>query len=324
MGIGIDVHFYYAVAYGVFDFLSSRTGTTVEYEVQAVVRQVVFLGNIFLRITQDGRSQNHVTRLVNTVYVTEGRCDGETRADFAQFGVCVINVFRLGVQCRSVHVAVVHAVFFTTGATQFDFQSHADFGHALQVFRADFDVLLQRFFRQVDHVRREQRLTGSCEVFFTRVQQTVDPRQQFLRAVVSVQDNRNTIMFSHLVNVMRTRDRAQDSSTLRNVRFHAFTSDKGSTTVGELNDNRRFNFSSGFQYGVDGVSTDAVYCWQCEVVFFCYLENFLYVITSDYARFYEIKNLRHVSCPVSSGLILVILQVACAASAFAHPSHLLM
>ncbi len=32
--------------------------------------------------------------------------------------------------------------------------------------------------------------------------------------------------------------------------------------------------------------------WQCEVVFFCYLENFLYFITSDYARFYEIKNLR--------------------------------
>lgn len=79
IGIGIDVHFHYAVAYGVFDFLSSRTGTTVEYEVQAVVRQVVFLRNIFLRITQDGRSQNHVTRLVNTVYVTEGRSDGETR-----------------------------------------------------------------------------------------------------------------------------------------------------------------------------------------------------------------------------------------------------
>ncbi len=133
-------------------------------------------------------------------------------------------------------------------------------------------------------MRREQRLTGSCEVFFTCVQQTVNPRQQFLRAVVSVQDYRNTVVFSHLVYVMRTRDSAQDCSPLRNIRFHAFTSDKGSTAVGELNDNRRFNFSSGFQYGVDGVSTDAVYCWQCEVIFFCYLENFLYVITSDYAR----------------------------------------
>ncbi len=53
-------------------------------------------------------------------------------------------------------------------------------------------------------MRREQRFTGSSEMFFTRVQQTVDPRQQFLRTVVSMQDNRNTIVFSHLVNVMRT------------------------------------------------------------------------------------------------------------------------
>ena len=48
----------------------------MEDEVQAVVRQVVFLRNIFLRVAQDGRSQNNVTRLVNTVYVTEGRSDG--------------------------------------------------------------------------------------------------------------------------------------------------------------------------------------------------------------------------------------------------------
>ena len=44
--------------------------------------------------------------------------------------------------------------------TEFDFQGHADFGHARQVFRADFNVLLQRLFRQVNHVRREQRLAG--------------------------------------------------------------------------------------------------------------------------------------------------------------------
>mgnify|MGYP000299473783 CR=1 FL=1 len=52
---------------------------------------------------------------------------------------------------------------------------------------------------------------------------------------------------------------------------------------------------SGFQYGVDGVSAHAVNCWQSEVVFFSYLEHFLYVITSDNARFYEIKNFRHVA-----------------------------
>ena len=50
-----------------------------------------------------------------------------------QLGVRVINVFRLGVQSRSVHVAVVHAVFFAAGAAQFDFQSHVHFGHTRQV-----------------------------------------------------------------------------------------------------------------------------------------------------------------------------------------------
>ncbi len=122
LGIGIDVHFHYAVAYGVFDFLSSRTGTTVEYEVQAVVRQVVFLRNIFLRITQYGFcSYGSVTALLIRD-VIEGRCTGAIRL-IGELGVCVINVFRLGVQCRSVHVAVVHAVFFTTGATQFTSES---------------------------------------------------------------------------------------------------------------------------------------------------------------------------------------------------------
>ena len=102
-------------------------------------------------------------------------------------------------------------------------------------------------------------------------------------------------MLSHLMYVVRTRDSAQDSSTLRNVSFHAFARDERSTTVRELNDNRCFNFGSGFQYGVDGVGTYAVNCWQSEVVFFSYLEHFLYVITSDHARFYEIKNFRHVA-----------------------------
>ncbi|CDL39118.1 hypothetical protein [Citrobacter freundii] len=54
-------------------------------------------------------------------------------------------------------------------------------------------------------------------------------------------------------------------------------------------DYRRFNFCSSFQNGVDGVGTHAVNSWQSKVVFFSYLENFLYVITSDYAWFYEIK-----------------------------------
>jgi uncharacterized phage protein (TIGR02218 family) len=67
------------------------------------------------------------------------------------------------------------------------------------------------------------------------------------------------------------------------------------TTVGELNDNRRFDLGSSFQYGVDGVGTNAVYSWQSEAVLFGDGEHFLNVITSDHAGFYEVENfLRHV------------------------------
>lgn len=54
-----------------------------------------------------------------------------------------------------------------------------------------------------------------------------------------------------------------------------------------------FNFSRSFQYRVDGISADAVNGWQSEFVFFRYFEDFLNVITSDNAGFYEIKNFRH-------------------------------
>lgn len=189
----------------------------MEHKVQRIVRQVVFFTDEFLRIAQNGRGQFHVAWLVYAVYVAERRCNGETRADFAQFGVSVVYVFWLGVQCGSVHVAVVDAIFFAAGAAQFNFQGHVDFCHARQVFAGNFDVFFQRLFRQVDHVRREQWLTGFSKVRFARFQQSVDPRQQFLRAVVSMQDYRHTVMLGHQMYVMRARDGAKNSSSLRLV-----------------------------------------------------------------------------------------------------------
>nr|VXZ92323.1 Uncharacterised protein [Klebsiella pneumoniae] len=92
--------------------------------------------------------------------------------------------------------------------------------------------------------------------------------------MVSVQDNRHAVVFSHLVHVVGARDSAEDSSTLRNVSFHAFTCDERCAAVRELNDNRRANFRCSFQNGVDGISTYAVYRRQCKVVFFRYRNTF--------------------------------------------------
>ncbi len=146
----------------------------MEHEVQGLGRQTELLGNVFLGSVQDGRGQLDVTRLVNTVHVAEGGSDGETRADLGQTLVGVSHVFRLGVQGGLIHVAVVHTVFFATGATQFQLQSHVHLGHASQVLAADVDVLFQRLFGQIQHVGGEQRLAGLGEVLLARFQQTVE------------------------------------------------------------------------------------------------------------------------------------------------------
>ena len=191
-------------------------------------------------------------------------------------------------------MAVVHAVFFTAGAAQFQLQSHVHLGHAGQVLAADVDVLFQRLFGQIQHVGGEQRLAGFGKVLLARVQQTVDPRQQLLGGVVGVQDHRNTVGFGNGVHVLGTGDGTQDGSLLA-FQLQTLAGGEHGTTVGELYDNRGFDLGSSFQHGVHGVGTDAVDGRQSEAVFLGDGEHFLNVITSDHAGFYEVENfLRHV------------------------------
>ncbi|ENY73677.1 recombinational DNA repair protein [Aeromonas diversa CDC 2478-85] len=298
LGVGVDVHLHHAVGDGFADLFQGRAGATVEYEVQALGRDTELLGDVFLGGVQDGGGQLDVTRLVNTVHVAEGGSDGEARADLGQTLVSVSHVFRLGVQSGLIHVAVVHTVFFAAGATQFQLESHVHLGHAGQVLAADVDVLFQRLFGQIQHVGGEQRLAGLGEVLLTGVQQTVDPRQQLLGGVVGVQDDRHTVGFGHGVNVLGTGDGTQDGGLLT-FQLQALTGGEHGAAVGELNDDRGFYLGGRFQYGVDGVGTNAVNGRQSEAVFLGDSEYLLNVITGDNAGFYEVENLlRHVSRPI--------------------------
>jgi len=112
--------------------------------------------------------------------------------------------------------------------------------------------------------------------------------------VVGVQDYRHAVSFGNSVNVLGTRDGTQDGSFLT-FQLQTLTGGEHGTTVGELNDNRRFNLGGSFQYGVNRVGTNAVYGRQSKAVLFSDGEHFLNVITSDHAGFYEVENfLRHV------------------------------
>ena len=144
----------------------------------------------------------------------------------------------------------------------------------------------------------EQRLAGLGEVLLARIQQAVDPRQQLLGGVVGVQDHGYTVGFGNGVNVLGAGDGTQDGGLLA-FQLQALAGGEHGTAVGELNDDRSLHLGSRFQHGVDGVGTDAVDCRQCEAVLFGDGEDFLNVITSDHAGFYEVENfLRHVNRPV--------------------------
>ena len=67
------------------------------------------------------------------------------------------------------------------------------------------------FFAEVNHVRAEQRLARLGVVLFSSFQQTVNPRQQFARTVVRVQNHRHAVGFRKGVDVVRTGHSAKHS-----------------------------------------------------------------------------------------------------------------
>jgi len=144
------------------------------------------------------------------VYVSESGCDGKVIINRTQTGVGFVHFGRLCVEGGIVDVGIVHAIFFTTGDTQFDFQGHANLGHALEILFTGRQVFFQWLSRQVDHVGTEQRTAELFEVAFVLFHQSIDPGQQFAGRVIGVQDNRNAVGFCHGFDVVCTGNGAND------------------------------------------------------------------------------------------------------------------
>ena len=121
-----------------------------------------------------------------------------------QLGVSVINVFWLSVQQKRPCGCCPHRLLHRR-CNPVRFPWSCPFWTYEPQLRADLDVFFQRLFGQVD--LREKRTVAYRllrSVFHLR---PADRRSMaaVFRAVVSVQDNRNTVVLSHLVNVMRQR-----------------------------------------------------------------------------------------------------------------------
>lgn len=113
------------------------------------------LRGVFLVLDEKFRPQANITRLVDTVNISEGGSNTEVGTDRVKSFVDVKDVGRLSVQTLLVDTSVVNTVFFTTSDADLHFEPDTKRSHAFEIFHTTLNILFFRFFGQVEHVRRE-------------------------------------------------------------------------------------------------------------------------------------------------------------------------
>ena len=130
-----------------------------------------------------------VSGLVDTMDVAKGGGDGEVGADLGESGVDVPNVLGLGVEASVVDAGVVNAILLTSGDTDLHLKPEAEGGHALEVLDASVDVVLLGLFREIEHVRREERLVVLFEVLLVCFEHAIEPGKKLFGAVIRVEND---------------------------------------------------------------------------------------------------------------------------------------
>ena len=196
-------------------------------------------------VTQDFWFQLNVTWFVNTVDVTESSSNGEVWSNWVQSFVNLEDGFSRSVQSIFFNVFVVDTIFFTTSDTNFHFQPLVHFSHSLEVFGTSGNVFVIRFFRQIQHMGGEQWSTVFSKEFFISFQHTIEPWQQFLSTVISVQNNWDTVSWSNWSNVVSSSNWTSNGSSLIFV-VNTLTGKVSGTTLGSLQDDWGFVVSGSF------------------------------------------------------------------------------
>ena len=142
---------------------------------------------------------------------------------------------------------------FTTGDTNLHLEPLLHGGSALEVLGGGLDVPVDGLLREIDHVRREERLALLLEVSLIGIEHTIEPREELLGAVVGVEDDRDAVCGSKRANVVGSSDGAGNGSALvtvgntlsscqsdvngKKICWGTYLSGEvGSTTLGELKD----------------------------------------------------------------------------------------
>jgi hypothetical protein len=144
---------------------------------------------MLLMLAQKFRVKFDIARFVNTMDVSESGSDTEVGANGTQSCVDIPNILWLSVKLGVVDAGVIDTVFLSTSDTDLHLEPDAKGRHALEVLDAGGDIILFALFGKVKHVGGEERFLVLLEVGFISLEHTIEPRQEFVSAMVRVQDD---------------------------------------------------------------------------------------------------------------------------------------
>lgn len=118
------------------------------------------------------------------------------------------------------------------------------------------------------------------EVGLVSIEETVQPREELLGAVVGVEDDGDTVAGSDATDVVGGGDTASDGGVLAVV-GDTLTGEVSGTTVGDLEDDGGFGVTGSLEGRDDDRGRSDVHSRNSEVVLLSILEETEDVITSD-------------------------------------------
>lgn len=87
-------------------------------------------------------------------------------------------------------------------------------GGALQVLGSSLDVEVDLFLTQIDHVAGEERLAVLLEVLLIGIQETIQPWEKLLGAMVGVENDGDTVSWGNSTNVIGPSNPTSNGSLL--------------------------------------------------------------------------------------------------------------
>ena len=153
-------------------------------------------------------------------------------------------------------------------------------GSTLKVGGGGLDVVVDRLLRQVNHVRRVEGLAVELEVGLISVEETVQPREELLGAVVGVEDDGDTVDGGDAADVVGGGDTTSDGGVLAIV-GDTLTGEVSGTTVRDLEDDGALGVTGSLEGRNDDGGGSNVHSRNGKVLLLSVLEETEDVITSD-------------------------------------------